>query len=129
MVGQICRLWFANPCPEEQRGITCGGINRKGGRLVGTKSVCWGMVFVPLASQWDHSTAVWWPFPRETQWDQSTFWHLEGLHLGSLGCRSSWSEGPYLEMSASLRISHRQNANCKLDIQLSSSGLRGGSWT
>lgn len=41
IVGQICRLWIANPCPEEQREITCG-IDKKGGGLVEMKLVCWG---------------------------------------------------------------------------------------
>lgn len=68
IVGHICRLWFANPCPEEQRGIT-RGIDTKGGGLVEIMSVCWedGVCPIPAPSQWDHSTGVLWPFPRKTQ--------------------------------------------------------------
>lgn len=44
IVGQIGRLWLADPCPEEGRGITCG-ICEEGG-FVEIKSG-WGMILVP----------------------------------------------------------------------------------
>lgn len=57
IVGQICRLWFANPCPEEQRGIT-RGIDTKGGGLVEIMSVCWEDGVCPIPAPPSGITAL-----------------------------------------------------------------------
>lgn len=92
MVGQICRLWFANPCSEEQgRIITHCGIIKKGGGHVEIKSVCWGMVFAPpgLPMRSQHWSVV--ALPKGDPVGPRCTWHLEVLHLGSLGYRDIWS--------------------------------------